>query len=78
MGIILKTKRSGLMVLVAILSCSVFTTCKYTHQTKKSGTYKTMEVSLINAVVSSHYSPSVRGKQYVEVRSQISGPITEE
>ena len=51
--------------------------CKEETQTATGATYKTLEVSLSNATVSTGYPASIRGKQTVEVRPQVSGLITE-
>ncbi|MFI3293403.1 MAG: efflux RND transporter periplasmic adaptor subunit [Rikenellaceae bacterium] len=47
-------------------------------QKKKAKTaFKTMTVALSNSDVSSHYSASIRGEQFVEIRPQVSGVITD-
>ncbi|MDR1556853.1 MAG: efflux RND transporter periplasmic adaptor subunit [Tannerellaceae bacterium] len=51
--------------------------CKEKTQPTAGGTYKTIEVLLSDATVSSRYSASIRGKQTVEIRPQISGLITD-
>jgi membrane fusion protein (multidrug efflux system) len=66
-----------LFLSIAVCLCG-FSGCKQNPQQPTTGeTYKTMQVSLTNASVSTHYSASIKGKQYVEIRPQVSGLITE-
>lgn len=60
-----------------VLCLFFFGSCKEKANTATGGTYKTIEVTLSNATVSTSYSASIRGKQTVEIRPQISGLITE-
>ena len=61
-------------VLILIFSLAA---CKEKSQTATGSAYKTIEVSLSDATVSTSYPASIRGKQTVEVRPQVSGLITE-
>jgi len=73
------TKSNGVlwMPLSIVLCLLFFSSCKEKTQTATGSTYKTMKVSLSNATVSTNYSASIRGKQTVEIRPQVSGLITE-
>lgn len=73
---IISNKNIYIPLLVLIVCCSFFS-CKKDPQAPPVATYKTMRVSLSNAIVSSSYSASVQGKQNVEIRPQVSGLITE-
>lgn len=64
----------SLLLMLCLLS---FGACKKKAQQPIGGTYKTIEISLSDATVSSSYPASVRGKQTVEIRPQVSGLITE-
>jgi len=57
--------------------CLCFLSCKEKPQTSSAGTYKTMQIAMSNTTVSTQYSASIKGKQYVEVRPQVSGLITQ-
>ncbi len=59
------------------LGLVLLTGCKEKPQISTVGTYKTMNISLSNTTVSTSYSASIRGKQNVEIRPQVSGLITE-
>lgn len=56
--------------------CLCFLSCKEKPQTSSAGTYKTMQIVTSNATVSTQYAASIKGKQYVEIRPQVSGLIT--
>jgi len=75
-AIVKRSKEAG-FVFALILLTQAFVGCKEKPQTETSQTYKTMQVTLSNDTVSSNYSASIRGKQNVEIRPQISGLITE-
>lgn len=51
--------------------------CKEKQSESSAGTYKTMQISLSDMAVSTQYSASIKGKQNVEIRPQVSGLITE-
>jgi len=57
--------------------CLCFFSCKEKQQTSPASGYKTIPISLSNTVVSTQYPASIKGKQFVEVRPQVSGLITQ-
>ncbi len=54
-----------------------FSACKQTREEARVNEYEVMKVSLSDKRLTSNYSASIRGKQDVEIRPQISGTITE-
>lgn len=77
MRINIRNKETYFIIMLILLSCYVFTACKEKPQSRENSIYKTMQVSLSNTTISTHYSASVQGKQNVEIRPQVSGLITE-
>lgn len=73
----IKKNRVLLLSFSLVLCLFFFGSCKEKAKTVTGGTYKTIEVTLSNATVSTSYSASIRGKQTVEIRPQVSGLITE-
>lgn len=72
----MNTKSKNIHVLLFICAvCLCFFSCKEKKQTSLASTYKTMQISTSNTTVSTQYSASIKGKQYVEVRPQVSGLI---
>lgn len=66
-------KNNILILLCAALLCS----CKGTQQKNTDTMYKTLTVALSNQTLKSDYTASIRGRQNVEIRPQVSGIITE-
>lgn len=64
-------------LLTGILCLIIVCACKQAHEETSINEYEVMKVSLSNKRLTSHYSASIRGKQDVEIRPQISGTITE-
>ena len=77
MKTIVKVQGTVISILFILLFNCIIIGCKEPPHSKDIGTYKTMQVVLSSAIVSSNYSASIRGKQNVEIRPQISGLITE-
>ncbi len=64
-------------VIIAIC-LSLFVSCKNQQQQEETAaTYKTLTVALSDRMMKSGYSAKIRGRQYVEIRPQVSGIITE-
>jgi len=74
---ILKSKETSFLFVLILIICYTFTGCKEKPQTKDAGAYKTMQISLADATISTQFTASIQGKQNVEIRPQISGLITE-
>lgn len=69
--------KSTLYALLIVCICSL-SSCKHKIQNSSQSTeYKTLDVALSDATVFEQYSASIRGKQAVEIRPQISGLITD-
>lgn len=77
MKAIVKSRETVISFLFILLFSYAITGCKEAPQSKNTGTYKTIQVVRTSTSVSSNYSASIRGKQNVEIRPQISGLITE-
>lgn len=73
---IMKSKNRYVPLFIGLVSLCLIS-CKEKQSELSTGTYKTMQISLSDMAVSTQYSASIKGKQYVEVRPQISGLITE-
>ncbi|WP_280743605.1 MULTISPECIES: efflux RND transporter periplasmic adaptor subunit [unclassified Parabacteroides] len=59
------------------LCLMVITACRQTKEEVRINEYEVLTVSLSDKRLTSHYSASLRGKQDVEIRPQVSGTITE-
>lgn len=64
--------------LLIALCCGILTACQgKQEQQTEAAAYKTMEVTPGNTILSSTYTATLKGKQAVEIRPQVSGVITE-
>ncbi len=66
---------SKLIVAIAIVLCA--TSCAKPVQNQTAKEYKTLTVVQGNSIIDSRYSASLRAEQFVDIRPQISGVITE-
>ncbi|CCY35525.1 efflux transporter RND family MFP subunit [Tannerella sp. CAG:118] len=65
-------------VLILIVAClPFFYSCKDSRQTETKATYKTLTIVQADQTLKSDYTATLRGRQYVEIRPQVSGIITE-
>ena len=64
------------VVLYLTLSLFVFASCQEKQQQKEAQVYKTMKVERSSQTVKAFYSATMKGKEIVEIRPQISGLIT--
>ncbi|MDL2266336.1 efflux RND transporter periplasmic adaptor subunit, partial [Parabacteroides sp. OttesenSCG-928-G21] len=71
------TNVQTMLLLLILCGSSLFFSCKDKPQNAAIPTYRTMQIGLTNATISSNYSASIRGKQNVEIRPQVSGLITQ-
>lgn len=73
----LASKRGIIRIFAAGYALMVLNACKQPQVENRPQAYKVMEVSVTDRTLSRNYSASLRGKQDVEIRPQISGTITE-
>ncbi len=65
-------------VLVLIVAClPFFYSCKDSRQKETKATYKTLTIVQADQTLKSDYTATLRGRQYVEIRPQVNGIITE-
>ena len=64
-------------IFIVVAGCCLLASCGKKEQRPGSAIYKTIEVSQSDAILSNPYPATVRGAQYVEIRPQVSGLITE-
>ena len=65
-------------VLILIVAClPFFYSCKDSRQKETKATYKTLTIVQADQTLKSDYTATLRGRQYVEIRPQVSGIITE-
>ncbi len=63
---------------ITAVCLSFMVSCQNQPQQESGGaTYKTVTVSLSDRTINSNYSAKIRGRQYVEIRPQVSGIITD-
>ncbi len=67
-------KTQGLALFAALLICS---SCRESVAEQVEKDYKLLTLSSTDAVVGTRYSTSIRGEQFVDIRPQISGVITD-
>lgn len=65
----------GFFILLSVLI--VLSSCNSTPQQESGAKYKTLHVDFSERTLKSGYTASLRGRQYVEIRPQVSGIITE-
>lgn len=63
-------------LIFVLLFSSVLASCKKQNEDTPSSSYKTMVVSASDRLLKSDYAATVTGRQYVEIRPQVSGTIT--
>ncbi len=73
MNQIIKTDSIVIMLATTLLA---LTSCGKKAQMPVSNDYPTMSVTTRDIILSEHYTASVKGKQNVEIRPQVSGQIT--
>ena len=64
------------IVLFCLLGLVVFASCKEKKEEKAAQVYKTMRVEPASQAVRTSYSATMKGKEIVEIRPQVSGLIT--
>ena len=64
------------VVLYLALSLFVLASCQEKKQEKEASVYKTMKVERSSQTVRAQYSATMKGKEIVEIRPQVSGLIT--
>lgn len=70
-------RRVKLIPTLALVAIALFTSsCNESVKPKSEKSYKTLTVATSNTTVSTRYSASIRGEQFVDIRPQISGVIT--
>ncbi len=67
-------KRVSLLAFIAIAAIS--TACKEETKPQAEKVYKTLEVEKSTTTLSTAYTASIRGEQFVDIRPQVSGVIT--
>lgn len=72
-----KVGKSRQILSATIILCVALSSCGHSPEIPVSNNYSTMKVALENTVLSERYAVSVRGKQNVEIRPQVSGQIME-
>lgn len=64
-------------IISALICLPLLYSCGGLQQKKADAMYKTLTVTQSNQVLKSDYTATLRGRQYVEIRPQVSGIITE-
>lgn len=64
-------------IISALICLPLLYSCGGSQQKKADAMYKTLTVTQSNQVLKSDYTATLRGRQYVEIRPQVSGIITE-
>ncbi|MDR2008970.1 MAG: efflux RND transporter periplasmic adaptor subunit [Bacteroidales bacterium] len=71
-------KKTVINAIIILLIGLISSSCKEkTSPQNMENDYKLLEVSLSNQTLSTHYSASIKGRQDIEIRPQVSGLITE-
>lgn len=63
-------------ILFCTLGCCMLTSCQQEKTETLAANYKTEKVKLLDIKLSTEYPASIKGKEYVDVRPQVSGIIT--
>ena len=63
--------------IIAMAVLSMLSACKESQRREGTAMYKTITVEPTNRTLKSGYTATLRGRQFVEVRPQVSGIITE-
>lgn len=69
-------KQRFIPVLAALALTASLISCKEAARPQMEKSYKTLTVEKSNASISTLYSASIRGEQFVDIRPQVSGVIT--
>lgn len=72
----MKCRTKNYLIAVLVCGCTL-TSCHEQTGQRNNAVYKTISVSLDNAVLYDYYSAAIQGVQNVEIRPQVSGLITE-
>ena len=59
-----------------LMACLAFTACQEKKQAQEALVYKTVKVELTKQEVKAKYSATMKGREMVEIRPQVSGLIT--
>lgn len=64
--------------IISIMLClGLLCSCNDAQQGRQGATYKTLTVTQGNRTLESDYTATLKGRQYVEIRPQVSGVITD-
>ena len=64
------------LIIFALVCLPLLCACGGSQQKEADATYKTLTVTQSNQILKSDYTATLRGRQYVEIRPQVSGIIT--
>ncbi|MBR6142106.1 MAG: efflux RND transporter periplasmic adaptor subunit [Bacteroidaceae bacterium] len=64
------------VVCALLMGCFVLASCQEKKQAKEASVYKTLRVERTSQTVKAFYSATMKGKEIVEIRPQVSGLIT--
>ena len=70
-------KSHNKIIICSILCLTLFSACKKSAQQTAGVKYKTLTVEKSDRILENEYTASVQGRQFVEIRPQVSGIITE-
>lgn len=70
-------KSHNKIIICSILCLTLFSSCKESAQQTAGVKYKTLTVEKSDRILENEYTASVQGRQFVEIRPQVSGIITE-
>lgn len=70
-------KSHNKIIICSILCLTLFSACKESAQQTAGVKYKTLTVEKSDRILENEYTASVQGRQFVEIRPQVSGIITE-
>lgn len=70
-------KSHNKIIICYILCLTLFSACKESAQQTAGVKYKTLTVEKSDRILENEYTASVQGRQFVEIRPQVSGIITE-
>ena len=64
------------LIIFALVCLPLLCACGGSQQKEADATYKTLTVTQSDQILKSDYTATLRGRQYVEIRPQVSGIIT--
>ena len=70
-------KSHNKIIICSILCLTLFSACKESAQQTAGVKYKTLTVEKSDRILENEYTASVQGRQFVEIRPQVSGIITD-